>query len=315
MVDAAPMKYFMAITEMLETDTFKNGRYEMFTRTENGKTREIFKLPYYPDRIIHHAIMNILEPIWMRVFIRDTYSTMKGRGIHDGARRIRKFLMDDAGTRYCLKFDVKKFYPSIDHGILKSIIRRSIKCRATLALLDKIIDSAPGVPIGNYLSQYFANLYLAYFDHWAKESIGAKYYSRYCDDIVILHSDKAVLHCLKNQVSEYFSKNLKLKMKENWQVFPVDIRGIDFLGYRFFRKYTLVRKRIAAKFIRKARKVRTGKVKTFNSAVSPIMSYCGWLKHANARNLWISCVDGALRHRVDAITKITNQRNPLRRMS
>lgn len=98
--------------------------------------------------------------------------------------KVDKALKDVENTRYCLKIDVKKFYPSIDHDVLKQIVRRKIKCPDTLALLDQIIDSAAGVPIGNYLSQYFANLFLAYFDHWIKEEVGVKYYFRYADDMV-----------------------------------------------------------------------------------------------------------------------------------
>ena len=153
------------------------------------KRREIYQLPYFPDRITHHAIMNILEPIWVSVFTSDTYSCIKNRGIHAAAKRLKRELkLDPEGTKYCLKIDVRKFYPSIDHEILKQVVRRKIKDKRLLWLLDEIIDSADGVPIGNYLSQYFANLYLAYFDHWIKEE-RIKYYYRYADDIVILGSD------------------------------------------------------------------------------------------------------------------------------
>ena len=118
-----------------------------------------------------------------------------------------------------------KFYPSIDHEILKQVVRRKIKDKRLLWLLDEIIDSADGVPIGNYLSQYFANLYLAYFDHWIKEEKRIKYYYRYADDIVILGSDKNELHSLLHEIRAYLSDRLKLKVKRNYQVFPVDKSG------------------------------------------------------------------------------------------
>lgn len=116
--------------------------------------------------------------------------------------------------------------------MLKSILRRKLKDKRLLCLLDEIVDSADGVPIGNYLSQYFANLYLTYFDHWIKEQKGVKYYFRYADDIVILAPDKAYLHSLMGEIRAYLG-DLKLEVKGNWQVFPVAARGIDFVGYVF----------------------------------------------------------------------------------
>ena len=139
--------------------------------------------------------MNIMEPIWTNIFIKNTYSCIKNRGIH----ALRNDLESDLKkypdkTKYCLKMDIKKFYPSLDHEILKEIIRKKIKDKYLLVLMDEIIDSAPGVPIGNYLSQFFANLYLTYFDHWLKEECRCKFYYRYADDIVILSDNKEFLH-------------------------------------------------------------------------------------------------------------------------
>jgi retron-type reverse transcriptase len=152
MVEANSEKYFKEIHNMLKNKTFHNSKYEVFIKNDKGKEREIFKLPYFPDRIIHHCIMNVLEPIWMKTLISDTYSSLKGRGIHKGVKRVKSALKDRENTKYCLKMDVKKFYPSINHDILKQIIRRKIKDKNLLWLLDEIIDSAKGVPIGNYLS-------------------------------------------------------------------------------------------------------------------------------------------------------------------
>lgn len=147
----------LALHEALKNKTFKTSQYETFI-IKDPKEREIYRLPYFPDRIVHHAIMNILEPIWVSVFTTDTFSCIKNRGINGCMQKVDKALKDVENTRYCLKIDVKKFYPSIDHDVLKQIVRRKIKCTDTLALLDQIIDSAAGVTIGNYLSQYFANL-------------------------------------------------------------------------------------------------------------------------------------------------------------
>ena len=128
----------LALHETLKNHTFKNSEYSTFTIYE-PKERIIFRLPYYPDRILHHAIMNILEPIWVSVFTKDTYSCIKGRGIHGAMRNVKRAIKDRENARYCLKIDIRKFYPSIDHDVLKTIIRRKIKCKDTLALLDTII--------------------------------------------------------------------------------------------------------------------------------------------------------------------------------
>jgi len=275
-VEKSPCLYFESLHKKFLFEKYKTSDYSIITRDTSGKTRQIFKLPYFPDRIVHHCIMNIMEPIWEKTLIRDTYSSIKGRGIHDGVKRVKGFLKDKKGTRYCLKMDVKKFYPSIDHGILKLIIRRKIKCPQTLRLLDEIIDSSPGLPIGNYLSQYFGNLYLSGLDHWCKESIKIKYYARYCDDIVIFSNSKRHLHIIKDMISNYCELNLRLQIKDTWQVFPTAIRGVDFLGYRFFGGYTLIRKSIVRNFKRKVRK----------SDHSSAVSYYGWLKHGNGHRLW-----------------------------
>ena len=110
-IDSNPKKYFLAIQNMLKNKTYKNSEYKIITRKmDNGKIREIYKLPYFPDRIIHHAIMQVVNLFWFKSLIRDTYSSIKGRGIHDGVRRIKKALLDKDNTKYCLKMDVKKYY-------------------------------------------------------------------------------------------------------------------------------------------------------------------------------------------------------------
>lgn len=265
----------LILCEILLNKTYKTSPYTSFLVYE-PKEREVYRLPYFPDRITHHAIMNVMESVWVNVFTADTYSCIKGKGIHAAANAVRKALYDLPGTQYCLKLDIKKFYPNIDHEILKQIIRKKIKDNDLLWLLDEIIDSAPGVPIGNYLSQYFANLYLTYFDHWIKEEKGIKYYFRYADDLVFLANSKPYLHQLLADVRQYLQHELKLTIKENYQIFPIAARGIDFVGYRFYHTHTLLRKSIKKNFARMLAKRK-------NSA--SVASYYGWAKHANCRNL------------------------------
>jgi RNA-directed DNA polymerase len=260
---------------MLKNKTYKTSAYTTFTIYE-PKERLIFRLPYYPDRIVHHAVMNVLEPIFVSVFTANTYSCIKKRGIHAAARAVKEALKDIPGTQYCLKLDIKKFYPNVDHEILKQLLRKKIKDRDLLWLLDGIIDSASGLPIGNYLSQYLANFYLTYFDHWMKEYRHVKYYFRYADDLVILSDSKPYLHQLLSDIREYLQNNLNLIVKDNDQVFPVDARGIDFVGYVFRHTHTLLRKSIKQSFARAiARKQNP----------QSIASYLGWAKHCDSRNL------------------------------
>lgn len=260
---------------MLKNKTYRTSPYTTF-KISDPKEREIFRLPYFPDRITHHAVMNVLEPIFISTFTRDTYSCIKGRGIHGAVRNVKKALQDVDGTTYCLKLDVTKFYPSIDHAILKTLLRKKIKDADLLWLLDDIIESAPGVPIGNYLSQYFANFYLAFFDHWIKENKNVKYYFRYADDLVFLHNDKKYLHQLLADIKNYLQTELKLQVKSNYQVFPIAARGLDFVGYKFYHTHTLLRKRIKQNFARMMAK---------NPNKKSLASYNGWAAHCNSKHL------------------------------
>lgn len=272
------------LREALLNGTFRTSKYDVFTIYE-PKEREIYRLPYFPDRIVHHAVMNVLEPIWTSIFTADTYSCIKNRGIHAAAKKVLKALREDPETTtYCLKIDVRKFYPSIDHDVLKGIIRRKLKDKRLLTLLDEIIDSADGVPIGNYLSQYFANLILAYFDHWIKEEKRVKYYFRYADDIVILAPDKAYLHSLLKEIRQYMSE-LKLQVKDNWQVFPVASRGIDFLGYVFFHTHTRMRKGIKQRLCKRIGKLNKRKTLTEEEFKRNVCSWWGWAKYCDSKHL------------------------------
>jgi len=273
------------LQNLLEEGAYKTSKYHIFSMvTDAGKKRTIYRLPYYPDRIVHHAIMNVMEPIWTNIFTRDTYSCIKGKGIHGVFKKLKSDLKDIENTQYCLKLDIKKFYPSIDHDILKQLVRRKIKDVKLLKLLDEIIASAPGVPIGNYLSQFFANIYLTYFDHYLKEDLGAKYYYRYADDIVILHKDKAYLHDFFKKIEHYLNTHLKLEVKDNYQVFPVEARGIDFVGYVFRHTHIMLRKRIKQSFARKVSKLNKKDISS-SEFKAQTCSYEGWAKHCNSKHL------------------------------
>ena len=277
-------KLLLDLQRKLINGEYETSEYYVFKIYE-PKEREIFKLPYYPDRIVHHAIMNIMEPIWVSAFVKGTYSCIRKRGIHKALKDVKFALKDEVNTQYCLKLDIRKFYPSIDHDILKSIIRKKIKDKRLLSLLDEIIESAQGVPIGNYLSQFFANLYLTYLDHWIKEQKKVRYYFRYADDIVILGGDKQQLRDLFYDIQDYLNNKLKLNFKDNWQIFKVDSRGIDFVGYRVFHTHTLLRKRIKKRFCKKINKLNKKQNLDKDTYKQKICSYIGWIKYCNGRNL------------------------------
>ena len=316
-VNAREEEYLTDLQRQLQDKTFVNSEYATFIKEGLKKDRTIYKLPYYPDRIVHHAIMNVCEGFWQQSLIRDTYASLKGRGIHDGVERMKGFLQDRENTLYCLKFDIKKFYPSIDNNILfYEILPKKIKCKDTLWLLGQIIYSTVGLPIGNYLSQIGGNLFLNPFDWFIKQTKRIKYYARYCDDLVVLHSSKQFLHELKQECEEWLWDNLRLQVKGNWQVFPRLQRPIDFLGYVFCDGYTLVRKDIKERFIRKINNIRKRwRSLPASKIVNTIMSYYGWFKYANAKNLWNKHIDGEIKSIMAKVCKENNITNPLRRLN
>ncbi len=265
----------LELHNMLVNKTYRTSAYKTFIIRE-PKERLIFRLPYWPDRIAQHAAMNILKPYFISTFTTDTYSCIEGKGIHAASYALRKSLLDRNKTTYALKIDIQKFYPSVDHEILKSLLRKKFKDQDLLDFLYEIIDSAEGLPIGNYLSQYLANFYLCYFDHWIKETLGVKYYFRYADDIVIPAESKQYLHQLLYDIRNYLRTELKLTIKHNYQIFPIASRAIDFVGYPVDHDGVYMRKGIKKRF---ARAVASDKPK------ETIDSYMGWAKHCNSRHL------------------------------
>lgn len=286
-----PERHLREIQTMLVLRTYKPLPYEKFNREERGKVREIYKSRYIPERVIQWAVLQVISPILLRQFIHNTYSAIPDRGIHLALKDIQRDIRNDPdGTRYCLKMDVKKYYPSIDRDVLLGYMKRVFKDEGLLWYLDKNINEAPdtGILIGNYLSQFTGNFYLTPFDHWLKEEKGIKHLYRYMDDIVILHESKEFLHQLARDIMEYLG-NIHLTIKDNWQVFPVADRGVDFVGYRVFPDFILLRKSTKERMVRKMTamqdKVNAGKEITY-SDYCRFNSYKGWLKHCNGYRLY-----------------------------
>ncbi len=277
--------------EQLKAGTYKPSPYTTFVIHE-PKERVIYRLPYFPDRIVHHAIMNVVAPIWQRIFIRDTYCGLKGRGIQAAADRVKYFLRTDPeGCRYCLKIDIRKFYPSIDHDVLKSLVRWKIKDRRLLALIDDLIDTCPeGIPIGNHPSIYFALLYLARFFNYVKQEKRVSKTICYGDDMIFFAPTKQELRELLNDVETYLREELKLTVKPNKQIFPVAQnhrdrhgRGIDFLGYVFYLRETRLRKGIKRNFARAVAGMRKAKHPISEADfLQRCASWWGWCKHSDS---------------------------------
>ena len=276
-----------AIHNTLTDQTFTTSPYTQRTIYE-PKERIIYKLPFNQDRIVQHSLMNILEPIWDPLFIHDSYSCRIGKGIHAGSRRTMEFIRKVGKYGYCLKMDVRKFYPSINHDLMYDIVKHKIKCKDTLWLLRDIIYSFGGgynIPIGNYTSQWLGNLYLNELDQHLKHEYHVKNYIRYCDDVIVLHEDKQHLHEIADTSTEFLSDNLDMQWGK-CDVFPIS-QGTDFLGYRHFPEKILLRKS-TAKRVRQRLKLLPSllakKEITQDQYISSIASTMGWLKWANAYN-------------------------------
>lgn len=296
-INKDPDVYLLELQKMLKDKTYKTSEYETFTKNDNGKERIIYKLPYFPDRVCHWAIIQIIEPYFIDKLNHCTHSAIPKRGIHSALKQVDGYMKGDKeGTKYCLKMDIKKYYPSINHDKLKLVYLRMFKDMDLIWLINEIIDSSGdgvGVPIGNYLSQYSGNLYLYQFDRWLKEELKVKYCTRYMDDITIFHDNKDYLHKLKLDIEGYLRENLSLEIKGDWQIFPSRVRGVDFVGYRHFGDYILLRKSISKKLIRTMRdiqsKLNNGGKLNYTDYCS-INSYKGWLKWCNGHNLYVKWI-------------------------
>lgn len=329
-IEKRPFYYLAGLQYMLKNHLFKTSEYEIFILNEGKKKRDVYKLPFFPDRIAQWAILQVIEPFLVANMTADTYSAIPGKGIQPIVNDLRGYyktkrvdgkkksvwvpsilLTDEENTRYCYKIDLHHYYQSINHEVLKQKFRKVFKDPELLWLLDEIADSIntateedlielslsgeievdpnTGIPIGNYMSQYSGNFYLSSFDHWVKEELHIKHYYRYMDDVVIFASSKEKLHEIHRKVTAYTRDYLHLNIKGNYQIFPTKVRGVDFVGYRFFGEYTLLRKSTAINFKRKMRACR----KKMENNIPPTYSewcsfnsYKGWLGNCDSYRLF-----------------------------
>jgi len=268
------------IRQMVINGEFTTSPYKQ-TMIYEPKQRIIYKLPFAPDRIVQHAIMNILKPIFSNLFIENSYACIEGRGQHKASIKCSEYVRK---YEYCLKCDIKKFYPSISHDILSSKIHKIIKDEKFMAIIDDVIYSIEGdynCPIGNYMSQWLGNFYLTSLDNYVLHILKCGAYERYCDDFLLFSNDKKYLHDCRKQIELFLKTSLELEFSKS-NVFNTK-QGVDFVGYRHFGKYVLVRKSTAKRIKRRFLHSRLSEDK--DVLRSQIASTNGWLKHACSYHL------------------------------
>lgn len=261
------------LQEDLKNETYKHGDYKTFI-INDSKKREI-KAPRVRDRVLHHALCDLISPIFERTFYYGSYACRKGKGNHiavfDVKRKLNK--KDDC---YCFQSDISKYFDSVKHCLLYKIIEKKIKDKKILKIIKEILKSNKiGIPIGNLTSQLFANIYLNELDQFIKRELKIKHYFRYMDDFLIFSTHKSHLREVKDKIEVFIEEKLKLKYKQKaTRVFPIST-GIDFLGYIIFKEYILLRKKTVLRLIKKLKK------KTFRDAFYCFKSYAKKSKSYN----------------------------------
>ena len=234
-------KELFFLKEELSNKQYNLGDYQCF-KIYDPKERVISVAPFR-DRIVHHALVNVLDPIYEKRFIFDSYATRISKGTHKAVKRAQKFMQNNY---WYLKMDIRKYFDSIDHDVLKSIIKSKIKDNYINYLLGKIIEKGgngtKGLPIGNLTSQFFANVYLDVFDHYIKDELSCKFYLRYMDDFCIFSNDKEFLKILCKKINNFLNDKLKLELKKKATLINNSLHGLAFLGVRIYPKMIRIKK-------------------------------------------------------------------------
>lgn len=243
------------------------------------KPRQI-SAPTFRDRVVHHALVRIIEPLFERKFIDHSYACRKGRGTHAAVHHVQSEIRKTTGKAYVLKGDIKSYFSSVNHDVLKRILRRTIRDKKTLWLLDTIIDAfGPGVPIGSLTSQLFANIVLDQLDHYVIDELGwGRKYTRYMDDFVIVGNGRAQLRSAERMIWHYVETELCLRLNEKTRVITAE--GLDFCGYRIWPHHLKPRKRNTKRARKRLRGLavvvtRTGNLEPFKAT---LMSFLGYMK-------------------------------------
>lgn len=274
--------YALRIQEMLVNESVKLSPNRQITIYDRSCSKErIITVPkFFPDQILHWAVMLVIEPIITKGMYRFNCGSVPTRGGMEAKRYVERALKDEK-IRYVAKLDISKFFNSVKPKYLMAMFRNKIKDEKVLRLISAILKNGGDcLPIGYYTSQWFSNFFLEGFDHYVKEELKIKKYVRYVDDMVLLDTNKRKLHKAIARMDEYLHK-IGLKLKRNYQVWKVGSRPIDFVGFRFYQDKTVLRKKIFFRLCRRVRNVRKSGYITVHQAQG-ILSLLGWLSHINA---------------------------------
>jgi len=284
----------LALQEELKNGTYYPKQLKIFI-LRDPKTRKISKSDFR-DRIVHHAIVNILEPIFDKSFFYDSCANRKGKGNLVALKRFelfkRQITNNMKSEAFCLKADIKHYFQEVNHGILLKIIQRKIKDEEVICLIKKILENnliggseqAKGMPLGNLTSQFFASIYLNELDYFLKHKLKAKYYIRYVDDFVILHNSKIQLEIWKKEIDRFLKKELKLELHPDKSKIISLSNGVDFVGFRNFYYFRLLRKRNIRNMERKI-KMYKGELITKDSIIGSSQGWQAYAKWANSYEL------------------------------
>ena len=267
--------YVNMIYNMMKDHRFVPSLYihEEILECANKKVRVLSKTRYYPDQIVYWCLYNKLYPTFTKPLIRNTFSCIRGRGQIDGMRRVcKKLYTCKKLTKYYLKCDIRKFFPSVDNQLLYKMIERKIKDPHVLTVLADMFALEPGIPLGNVLSQLFSNYFLNELDH---ELEPGGLYFRYADDMILFSNSKKKLHEKRRFINQWLKEH-NLQLKDNWQIYVTAKNKVDFMGFRMDGHCCIMRKRIMYRFNRAVTRWR--KHKNVHNAGS-VMSYFGWLKY------------------------------------
>lgn len=271
-------KYAQKILDILKTESFRPSGYRLGVIEEgpNRKRREISKPRFFPDQVIHWCIYLVLKPWLFDRFYVFNCGSIPGKGIHYGKRFVEKWVREDRKhTKYYLKMDVRHFYQSIEPWRVMEKLRRIIKDERFLKINEDILAQSDGLPIGMLLSQVYANFFLTDMDYWIRQELGATYYIRYMDDMVIFGNNKKKLHKMQQAINDRLNEN-GLTMKPNWQVCRFEKEPLDFMGFRFYRTHTTIRKCIMLSITRRVRKTYKRLPDITAHDAASVISYLGW---------------------------------------
>lgn len=288
-------KYIFNLAQILTKEEYRHNRYEFF-KVSDPKPRDIHKATVL-DRVLHHAIVRILSPVFDKIFIFDSYSSRKEKGSHKAIQRFIKFAWklsrNNTKTVWILKCDIKKYFDSVNHEILIDIINKQIPEEKLQKVLTNIIKSfakkpGRGIPLGNLTSQLFSNIYLNELDQFLKRKIPVRYYIRYADDFVIMDTRREYLEKMTREIENFLNVSLDLQLNKNKVSIHRWHNGVDFLGYVIFPYFIILRAKTRKRMIRNIKiakeKYQTKQIdqQKFEAIIS---SYFAILKHCRSEGI------------------------------